>query len=108
MVLLGTETHGDEAIVFKGATFWRKFTQDSAILMSISQDTWIWLNYDEIIEDALEDLDLQDMISRRIADAVKDVDLEPVITEIIADYIDEELEDYDFDPVVADAVREQL
>lgn len=51
MILLGTEIHANEAIVFKGAMFWREFTRDSAMLMSINQDTWIWLNYDEIIED---------------------------------------------------------
>ena len=67
-------------------------------------------NYDfeEMIEDAFDDIDLEGIIENRIKNKIEDVDITPLLTDLIKDYIDEELMDIDIEDDVLTALQDQF
>ena len=67
-------------------------------------------NYDfeEMIEDAFDDIDLEGIIENRIKNKIEDVDITPLLTDLIKDYIDEELMDIDIEDDVLTVLQDQF
>lgn len=67
-------------------------------------------NYDfeEAIDNALDEIDVEEIINQKLAKKIEDIDIEPLLTSLIADYIDEELDDIDIEDDVLTAIQDQF
>ena len=67
-------------------------------------------NYDfeEAIDNALDAIDIEEIINQKLEKKIEDIDLEPLLTSLIADYIDEELDDIDIEDDVLTAIQDQF
>ena len=67
-------------------------------------------NYDfeEAIDNALDEIDIDEIITQKLEKKIKDIDLEPLLTSLIADYVDEELDELDIEDEVLTAIQDQF
>ena len=67
-------------------------------------------NYDfEVaIDNALDEIDIEDIINAKLEKKIEEIDLEPLLTSLIADYVDEELDKLDIEDEVLTAIQDQF
>lgn len=67
-------------------------------------------NYDfeEAIDNALDEIDVEEIINQKLAKKIEDIDLEPLLTSLIEDYIDEELDGIDIEDDVLTAIQDEF
>ena len=65
-------------------------------------------DFDEAISEAMEEIDLEDLITQKITQRIRDVDIEPLVTSLVADLIDEQLDDIDNEGEVLSALQEEF
>ena len=67
-------------------------------------------NYDfeEAIDNALDEIDIEDIINAKLEKKIEEIDLEPLLTSLIADYVDEELDELDIEDEVLTEIQDQF
>ena len=67
-------------------------------------------NYDfeEAIDNALDEIDIDEISTQKLEKKIEDIDLEPLLTSLIADYVDEELDELDIEDEVLTAIQDQF
>ena len=65
-------------------------------------------DFEEAISEAMEEIDLEDLITQKITQRIRDVDIEPLVTSLVADLIDEQLDDLDIEGEVLGALQEEF
>ena len=65
-------------------------------------------DFDYYIAEAIENMDLEDIINDRIADKVSRVDFEPLVESLVKDYVSEEIESLDIEAEILDALEEKF
>ena len=62
----------------------------------------------EAIEEALDNINVEELVHSRRSSKVEDIDIESMLESIIRDYIDEELEELDIDSEVLSALQDNF
>ena len=65
-------------------------------------------DFEEAISDAMDEIDLEELIIQKITQRIRDVDIEPLVTSLVADLIDEQLDDIDIEGEVLGALQEEF
>ena len=67
-------------------------------------------NYDfeEAIENAVDRIDIGDLVNDRMNKRVKKIDVDPIIEDFVRDYIEEELDDMDIEAEMLRAIEDIL
>ena len=65
-------------------------------------------NFEEAISEAMDEIDLEELITQKITQRIRDVDIEPLVTSLVADLIDEQLDDLDIEGEVLSALQEEF
>ena len=65
-------------------------------------------DFDDAIDNALDEIDIEEIISQKIEKKIEDIDIEPLLTSLIADYVDEELDELDIEDEVLTAIQDQF
>lgn len=65
-------------------------------------------NFEEAISEAMDEIDLEELITQKITQRIRDVDIEPLVTSLVADLIDEQLDDIDIEGEVLGALQEEF
>lgn len=67
-------------------------------------------NYDfeEAIDNALDSIDIYEIINNKLAKKIDDIDIEPLLRDLISDYVDEELDELDIEDEVLTAIQDQF
>ena len=65
-------------------------------------------NFEEAISEAMDEIDLEELITQKITQRIRDVDIEPLVTSLVADLIDEQLDDLDIEDEVLSALQEEF
>ena len=72
------------------------------------RDTIRRYDFEEAIGDALNEIDLEDLIAKRLKRKIDDMDFEPLVTALVEDVIDEQLDDIDLESEVLNALQEEF
>ena len=64
--------------------------------------------FEEAISEAMDEIDLEELITQKITQRIRDVDIEPLVTSLVADLIDEQLDDIDIEGEVLSALQEEF
>ena len=64
--------------------------------------------FEEAISEAMDEIDLEELITQKITQRIRDVDIEPLVTSLVADLIDEQLDDLDIEGEVLSALQEEF
>ena len=62
-------------------------------------------DFDEAIEEAIENIDIEELITDRLERKIARIDMEPLLTDLIGDYIDNELDEMSIEDDVLRAVQ---
>ena len=65
-------------------------------------------DFEEAISEAMDEIDLEELITLKITQRIRDVDIEPLVTSLVADLIDEQLDDLDIEGEVLGALQEEF
>ena len=65
-------------------------------------------DFEEAICEAMDEIDLEELITQKITQRIRDVDIEPLVTSLVADLIDEQLDDIDIEGEVLSALQEEF
>ena len=65
-------------------------------------------DFEEAISEAMDEIDLEELITLKITQRIRDVDIEPLVTRLVADLIDEQLDDLDIEGEVLSALQEEF
>ena len=65
-------------------------------------------NFEEAISEAMDEIDLEELITQKITQRIRDVDIEPLVTSLVADLIDEQLNDIDIEGEVLSDLQEEF
>ena len=65
-------------------------------------------DFEKAINEAMEEIDLEELITQKITRCIHDVDIEPLVTSLVADLIDEQLDDLDIEGEVLNALQEEF
>ena len=65
-------------------------------------------DFEEAISEAMDEIDLEELIIQKITQRIRDVDIEPLVTSLVADLIDEQLDDIDIEGEVLSALQEEF
>ena len=65
-------------------------------------------DFEEAISEAMDEIDLEELIAQKITQRIRDVDIEPLVTSLVADLIDEQLDDIDIEGEVLSALQEEF
>ena len=65
-------------------------------------------DFEEAISEAMDEIDLEELILQKITQRIRDVDIEPLVTSLVADLIDEQLDDIDIEGEVLSALQEEF
>ena len=63
-------------------------------------------DFDEAIEEAIENIDIEELITDRLERKIARIDMEPLLTDLIDDYIDNELDEMSIEDDVLRAVQD--
>ena len=63
-------------------------------------------DFDEAIEEAIENIDIEELITDRLERKIARIDMEPLLTDLIGDYIDNELDEMSIEDDVLRAVQD--
>ena len=65
-------------------------------------------DFEEAISEAMDEIDLEELITQKITQRIRYVDIEPLVTSLVADLIDEQLDDLDIEGEVLSALQEEF
>ena len=65
-------------------------------------------DFEEAISEAMDEIDLEELITQKITQRIRDVDIAPLVTSLVADLIDEQLDDIDIEGEVLSALQEEF
>ena len=65
-------------------------------------------DFEEALSEAMDKIDLEELITQKITQRIRDVDIEPLVTSLVADLIDEQLDDLDIEGEVLSALQEEF
>ena len=65
-------------------------------------------DFEEAISEAMDEIDLEELITQKITQRIRDVDIEPLVTSLVADLSDEQLDDLDIEGEVLSALQEEF
>ena len=65
-------------------------------------------DFEEAISEAMDEIDLEELINQKITQRIRNVDIEPLVTSLVADLIDEQLDDIDIEGEVLSALQEEF
>ena len=65
-------------------------------------------DFEEAISEAMDEIDLEELITQKITQRIRDVDIEPLVTSLVADLIDEQLDNLDIEGEVLGALQEEF
>ena len=65
-------------------------------------------DFEAAISEAMDEIDLEELITQKITQRIRDVDIEPLVTSLVADLIDEQLDDIDIEGEVLSALQEEF
>ena len=60
------------------------------------------------INDAIDSIDIEELITDKLNRKIRDVDIEPLMTDLIKDMIDQELDSFDIEDEVLSALQDQF
>ena len=63
-------------------------------------------DFDEAIEEAIENIDIEELITDRLERKIARIDMEPLLTDLIGDYIDNALDEMSIEDDVLRAVQD--
>ena len=63
-------------------------------------------DFNEAIEEAIENIDIEELITDRLERKITRIDMEPLLTDLIGDYIDNELDEMSIEDDVLRAVQD--
>ena len=63
-------------------------------------------DFDEAIEEAIENIDIEELITDRLERKIARINMEPLLTDLIGDYIDNELDEMSIEDDVLRAVQD--
>ncbi len=65
-------------------------------------------DFEEAISEAMDEIDLEELITQKITQRIRDVDIGPLVTSLVADLIDEQLDNIDIEGEVLSALQEEF
>ena len=65
-------------------------------------------DFEYYVSEAIENMNIEDIIHDRLADKVNRVNFEPLVESLVKDYIDEEIEELDVEAEILDALEEKF
>ena len=65
-------------------------------------------DFEDAINSAMEEIDIEGLIAHSLSERIRDVDFEPLITDMIQEVIDEELDKIDIEDEVLAAIQEEF
>ena len=65
-------------------------------------------DFEEAISEAMEEIDLEELITQKSTQRIRDGDIEPLVTSLGADLSDEQLDDIDIEGEVLSALQEEF
>lgn len=77
-------------------------------LSRIIRDTISNYDFEYVINDAIDAIDIEELIVDKLNRKIRDVDIEPLMTDLIKDMIDEELDSLDIEDEVLTALQDQF
>ncbi len=77
-------------------------------LSRIIRDTISNYDFEYIINDAIDSIDIEELIADKLNKKIRDVDIEPLMTDLIKDMIDQELDSFDIEGEVLTALQDQF
>lgn len=77
-------------------------------LTNIIRDTIRNYDFEDAINDAIDSIDIEQIITDRLNSKIKDIDVEPLITDLVKEMIDEELDSLDIEDEVLTALQDQF
>lgn len=63
-------------------------------------------DFEEAIEDAMDNIDLEGLIEERLIKKIESIDTEPLLTDLVGSYIDNELDDLGIEDEVLSALQD--
>ena len=77
-------------------------------LTRIIRDTISNYDFGDVINDAIDSIDIEELITDKLNRKIRDVDIEPLMTDLIKDMIDQELDSFDIEDEVLTALQDQF
>lgn len=77
-------------------------------LSRIIRDTISNYDFEDVINDAIDSIDIEELITDKLNRKIRDVDIEPLMTDLIKDMIDQELGSFDIEDEVLTALQDQF
>lgn len=77
-------------------------------LSRIIRNTISNYDFEDVINDAIDAIDIEELIVDKLNRKIQDVDIEPLMTDLIKDMIDEELDSLDIEDEVLTALQDQF
>lgn len=77
-------------------------------LTNIIRDTIKNYDFEDAINDAIDSIDIEEIITYRLNQKIKDIDIEPLVTDLVKEMIDEELDSFDIEDEVLTALQDQF
>ena len=65
-------------------------------------------DFEEAIGNAMDEIDIEEIITKRLKRRIEDMDFEPLVSGLIEDAIDEQLDDIDIEGEVLSALQEEF
>ena len=65
-------------------------------------------DFEEAIGNAMDEIDIEEIITKRLKRRIEDMDFEPLVSGLIEDVIDEQLDDIDIEGEVLSALQEEF
>ena len=72
-------------------------------LTNIIRNTIKNYDFEDAINDAIDSIDIEEIITYRLNQKIKDIDIEPLVTDLVQEMIDEELDSFDIEDEVLSA-----
>lgn len=77
-------------------------------LTNIIRNTIKNYDFEDAINDAIDSIDIEEIITYRLNQKIKDIDIEPLVTDLVKEMIDEELDSFDIEDEVLTALQDQF
>lgn len=72
------------------------------------RDAISYYDFEDYIEKALEDIDIEELVAEKLEEKMQDIDLSDRIARLIEDAIENELDGWGIEEEIIDAMKEQL
>lgn len=65
-------------------------------------------DFEDAISKAMDNIDIDELITKRLERRIDDMDFEPLVTSLVEEAIDEQLDDIDIEGEVLNALQEEF